>query len=850
LLDFDQKRHSSRISLRVTSFSGAHMERAARTVSHQPSVVFRDGLGERRQIADPGGSDAVEQLWVSRELAAVPSFEFALRERVSRLAAFRHAYYARVRGVERATDQTLTITSDATAGTRLSDLLARTEERRIPLDINAALCLIRQLVPAVAMLHENARDVAHGALGPERLIITPTARLAIVEHVMGAALEQLRYSQERYWTELRIALPRSPGLPRFDHRTDVTQIGVVALSLILGRALRDDEYPARVGDVVAATWAVSPRGGFEPLPTGLRGWLTRALQLDPKQAFASAIEARAELDKVIGDSDYIASPANLEAFLARCASTERPATRVSSIVPPPVTPVAPPIVSAASSPEWEREDVSDLIKPIAPQPPLASREPLTPPTRSTPPPPAASPFITPPAAVPPALPPTRPVVVTPVRVPAPAAPPPTAPPPAPSPRIAPIGAASSSGVPSASPSSPSASVAASAPPSSPSAYGMPAEPVAAPSVYGSPESASAPTVAPVAASIEGRFESPLQRGSLFELQRESDAAVEPARGDKRRRRLWMALGAVVVIAAGGGIIMSRSMLPAPAVSAASGTLVVTTNPPGAQALIDGRSQGVTPITVTLPAGAHNLELRGGGEPRTIPITIAPGKELAQYVELPKATAALGQLQVKSEPSGARVSVDGTPRGTAPVLVTSLAPGEHNVVLESDLGTVRQSVTVESGLTATLVVPLSGTQGSAASGWVAVTSPVVVQLYENGQLLGSSQSDRVMVTAGRHELTLVNDALGYRDTRTVQVPAGKTASLSVEIPKGTIALNAQPWAEVWIDGEKVGETPIGNYQLPVGTHDVVFRHPELGEQHYTTTVTLKTPARLSVDLRKK
>src|SRR5262249_16043860 len=163
---------------------------------------------------------------------------------------------------------------------------------------------------------------------------------------------------------------------------------------------------------------------------------------------------------------------------------------------------------------------------------------------------------------------------------------------------------------------------------------------------------------------------------------------------------------------------------------------------------------------------------------TIPVTIAAGKELAQYVELPKAATAVGQLLVKSEPSGARVSVDGTPCGTAPVLVTNLAPGEHNVVLESEQGTLRPTVTVESGSPAALVVPLGGgTQAPLASGgWVSIASPVVVQLFENGQLLGSSQSDRVMVPAGRHELTLVNDALGYRDTRTVQVPAGRTANL--------------------------------------------------------------------------
>jgi hypothetical protein len=60
----------------------------------------------------------------------------------------------------------------------------------------------------------------------------------------------------------------------------------------------------------------------------------------------------------------------------------------------------------------------------------------------------------------------------------------------------------------------------------------------------------------------------------------------------------------------------------------------------------------------------------------------------------------------------------------------------------------------------------------------------------------------------------------------------------------------PWAEVWIDGEKAGDTPIGNLQTTIGKHDVVFRHPELGETRQSVTVTLLGPARLSVDMRKK
>ena len=144
------------------------MERAAVPLSTPAAVVFRDGLGERRQIVDPTGNDTLELLCLRSELAAVPSFEFALRERVSRLANFHHASYGRVRSVERLSDHeaALAVVSDRTPGVRLSDMLVNAEERRLGLDINIALCLIRQLVPAVAMLHDSARDAAHGAIGP------------------------------------------------------------------------------------------------------------------------------------------------------------------------------------------------------------------------------------------------------------------------------------------------------------------------------------------------------------------------------------------------------------------------------------------------------------------------------------------------------------------------------------------------------------------------------------------------------------------------------------------------------------------------------------------------------------
>ena len=77
------------------------------------------------------------------------NFEAALRQRVAQLAQFRHPCFARVRRIDRLESGTaLAVVSDQPRGARLSHVLAVAERDGIGLDINAALCIVRQLVPA------------------------------------------------------------------------------------------------------------------------------------------------------------------------------------------------------------------------------------------------------------------------------------------------------------------------------------------------------------------------------------------------------------------------------------------------------------------------------------------------------------------------------------------------------------------------------------------------------------------------------------------------------------------------------------------------------------------------------
>ena len=136
-----------------------------------------------------------------------------------------------------------------------------------------------------------------------------------------------------------------------------------------------------------------------------------------------------------------------------------------------------------------------------------------------------------------------------------------------------------------------------------------------------------------------------------------------------------------------------------------------------------------------------------------------------------------------------------------------------------------------------------------SGWLALQSPIVLDVFAGGSLVGTSRSSRILLPAGRHSLELVNDQLEFREAREVQVEPGEVLQLPIELPQANVLVNATPWAEVYIDGNHVGQTPIGRLSLPIGTYDVVFRHPELGEKTVTAVVEAGTPTRVTMDMRR-
>jgi hypothetical protein len=293
---------------------------------------------------------------------------------------------------------------------------------------------------------------------------------------------------------------------------------------------------------------------------------------------------------------------------------------------------------------------------------------------------------------------------------------------------------------------------------------------------------------------------------------------------RRREALWIAFLGITALIQGAYIFQTRLM-----------------QSPGA-AQTPPRSD-VSALTLVPLVSAVTPDL---AEADLVP-TAVRGDSTRADASLSPAKESAGRLIVHSDPPGARVLLDGRAAGVTPLTLRGIAPGSHRLVVSSEGSEVHQTVQVEGGGTASVIVPMASP--AIASGRVAFDSPWEVDILEDGVLVGTSRTPALMLPAGPHNLRFVNDTFGYAHSQRVVVEPGRTVTVALPVPKGKLNVNALPWAEVNVDGAAIGETPLGDVTVDVGSHVLTFRHPELGEKTVSVAVKVGAPARVTVDMRK-
>jgi formylglycine-generating enzyme required for sulfatase activity len=191
-------------------------------------------------------------------------------------------------------------------------------------------------------------------------------------------------------------------------------------------------------------------------------------------------------------------------------------------------------------------------------------------------------------------------------------------------------------------------------------------------------------------------------------------------------------------------------------------VTLSSSPAGASILADGERVGVTPATVELLEGRHVLELRlSGHKPYRRSLEVVANEPQT----LPRISLTLvdGRLGIRSEPSAATVTVDGTYRGQTP-LDLHLPPGGPYEIDLSKAGHEPETreVSLQAGRTTELSVALTPSLGQ-----VQVTAtPEDAELLVDGQPRGQA-NQLLELVAVPHRIEVRRE--GYEPFRTTVTP---------------------------------------------------------------------------------
>lgn len=154
------------------------------------------------------------------------------------------------------------------------------------------------------------------------------------------------------------------------------------------------------------------------------------------------------------------------------------------------------------------------------------------------------------------------------------------------------------------------------------------------------------------------------------------------------------------------------------------------------------------------------------------------------------------VEIASEPSGAKVEVDGVVRGTTPLELRDLAAGRHEY-----------RVTLRGYRTQTGSFTTTSLTGSV----VVTTEPAGAQVYLDGALMGQAEEGGLpllRVSYGRHSIKARLE--GYNDVTKVidlKTPGPYAVTLRLGWGKGFLSVRSEPdSAKLTVESRSAGTTP--------------------------------------------
>ena len=115
----------------------------------------------------------------------------------------------------------------------------------------------------------------------------------------------------------------------------------------------------------------------------------------------------------------------------------------------------------------------------------------------------------------------------------------------------------------------------------------------------------------------------------------------------------------------------------------------------------------------------------------------------------------------------------------------------------------------------------------STGLISITTEPPADIFLGKKKLGRGSIQRASVPAGKHKLKIVLRK-GTQRVLPVKIKRGEHIEKSVAFGSGKLRVVVLPWANVWVDGQKKGQTPMPSMELLEGYHQVRLVNDQIGK----------------------
>jgi len=275
----------------------------------------------------------------------------------------------------------------------------------------------------------------------------------------------------------------------------------------------------------------------------------------------------------------------------------------------------------------------------------------------------------------------------------------------------------------------------------------------------------------------------------------------------------------------------------------TGLVLIHTQPDDVEVKINSVNKGSTPLLLTdLPWGQHTVHLsKPGYRDRTVGLSITGRSPI--YINETLTTSS-ATLTVESTPPGARITLNGSSRGTTPATIEEVPEGTAVLELHMEgYEPFSESLTLAAGQRVQRNAELT----PIPAGITIVSIPEGARIYVNNQYQGRSPVTLENLPPGDYRIR--GELPGHEPlARTVHLEnaANPTEELRLQSNAGTLVVVTQPaGAKVFVDGVERGMTdfspdetdrvsrPLTIGLIPAGEREVKL----VAERYYPLTLNV-------------